>query len=74
MAAEQRLSQVLTKKLGYYVPISEIGYETIWFEKDEVDETIVLPHVIEQLADPYKVWLVNDEVVSNFTEGVELAS
>lgn len=99
MGAEQRLSQVLTKKLGYYVPISEIGYETIWFTKEEVDEALVPPHIIEHLAEPiiadsasytdaegnyylviiietgspepYEVWLVNDEVVANFTEGVD---
>lgn len=52
MAAEQRLSQVLTKKLGFYVPISEIGYETIWFMKEEVDETLVSPHIIEHLVEP----------------------
>ena len=98
MAAEQRLSQVLSKKLGYYVPISEIGYETIWFMKEEVDETLVPPHIIEHLAEPiiadsasytdaegnyylviiietgnlepYEVWLVNDEVVLDFLNGV----
>lgn len=99
MAAEQRLSQVLTKKLGYYVPISEIGYETIWFMKDEVDEQLVPPHIIDHLAEPiisdsasytdvdgnyylviiietglpepFEMWLLNDEVVKNFTEGLD---
>lgn len=51
MAAEQRLSQVLTKKLGYYVPISEIGYESMSFYKDEVDEQLVPSHIIEHLAE-----------------------
>ena len=50
--AEQRLSQVLTKKLGYYVPIREIGYETLWFIKDEVDAALVPPNIIEHLAEP----------------------
>lgn len=51
MAVEQRLSQVLTKKLGYYVPISEIGYESMSFYKDEVDEQLVPSHIIEHLAE-----------------------
>lgn len=51
MAAEQRLSQVLTKKLGFYVPISEIGYESIWFMKEEVDERLVPKHILESLSD-----------------------
>ncbi|RUL54156.1 hypothetical protein [Lysinibacillus antri] len=99
MAAEQRLSQVLTKKLGYYVPISEIGYETIWFMKDEVDNKLIPPQIIEHLAqpiiansasftdadgnyylviiieiglpEPYEVWLVNDEIVSDFLGDVD---
>ncbi|RKQ12985.1 hypothetical protein [Ureibacillus endophyticus] len=52
MTAEQRLSQVLTKKLGYYVPISAIGYETMSFYKEEIDPTLVPPHIIGHLADP----------------------
>ncbi|MCP1143654.1 hypothetical protein [Lysinibacillus endophyticus] len=52
MTAEKRLSQVLTKKLGYYVPISKIGYETMSFYKDEVDEQLVPAHIIEDLAEP----------------------
>lgn len=99
MTAKHRLSQVLTTKLGFYVPTSKIGYETMSFYKDEVDETLVAPYIIEHLAEPiiadsasytdadgnyylviiieaglpepYEVWLVNDKVISNFTEGVE---
>lgn len=52
MKAEKRLSQILTKKLGIYVPISQIGYETICFMKDEVDETLIPPHIISHLSEP----------------------
>ncbi|MEL4024032.1 hypothetical protein [Lysinibacillus endophyticus] len=52
MSTAQRLSQVLTKKLGFYVPISEIGYETMSFYKEEVDHVLVPPHIIEHLAEP----------------------
>lgn len=52
MPVEQRLSEVLTKRLGYYVPISEIGYETIAFMKDEIDEAIIKLEVINHLAEP----------------------
>ncbi|RUL49800.1 hypothetical protein [Lysinibacillus antri] len=51
MSAEQRLSQVLTKKLGYYVPISEIGFESLSFYKDEIDETLVPLHIIDHLVE-----------------------
>lgn len=96
MSVEQRLSEVLTEKLGYYVPIEKIGYETVGFMKDEIDEALVKLDVIDHLAepiyadsasytdadgnyylllsietglpDPYEVWLVNDEVVSDFVE------
>lgn len=54
MSAEHRLSQVLTKKLGYYVPISEIGYETMFFYKEELDPTLVPLHIIDHLAEPIK--------------------
>ncbi|MDN4492146.1 hypothetical protein [Ureibacillus aquaedulcis] len=99
MPVEKRLSQVLTKKLGYYVPIREIGHETISFYKEEVDHLLVPSHIINHLAEPiiadsasytdavgnyylviiietrlpepYEVWLVNDEVVSEFLDAVD---
>lgn len=40
MAAEKRL-EVLSQKLGKEIPISEIGYETVWFMKDKVDDQLV---------------------------------
>ncbi len=37
MNVEQRISHVLTKKLGYYVPSSGIGNET-WLINNVVDK------------------------------------
>lgn len=55
MSVEQRLSEVLTEKLGYYVPIEEIGYETLAFMLDEIDEAIIKLEVINHLAEPIYV-------------------
>ncbi|WP_342533889.1 hypothetical protein MHB40_03160 [Lysinibacillus sp. FSL K6-0057] len=91
-----RISEVLFQKYGYYVPISEIGYESHSFYKEEIDERLVPMFVLEHLEnliqtesanytdaegnyylviqvetdqpEPYEVWLVNDEVVPNFTD------
>jgi len=91
-----RISEVLFQKYGYYVPISEIGYESHTFYKEEIDERLVPTFVLEHLEnliqtesanytdaegnyylviqvetdqpEPYEVWLVNDEVVPNFTD------
>ncbi|AWE06342.1 hypothetical protein DCE79_02605 [Lysinibacillus sp. 2017] len=91
-----RISDVLFKKYGYYVPISEIGYESHEFYAEEIDEALVPKYVIEHLAEPittesasytdangdyylvmhietgevepYEVWMINDEIIPNFTE------
>lgn len=63
--AEQRLSQVLTKKLGIYVPVSEIHYETIWFMKEEVDEELVPAWILSPLADP----IISDSASYTDAEG-----
>ncbi|SOC34819.1 hypothetical protein [Ureibacillus acetophenoni] len=99
MSTEHRLSEVLTNKLGYYVPVSEIGYETIWLMKDEVDTQLIPKYLLDNLGDPivadsasytdangnyyllisvetglpipYEVCLVNDEIVSDFLDGID---
>ena len=99
MSVEHRLSEVFTSKLGYYVPINQIGYETIRLMKDEVDTMLIPKYILDNLGDPivadsasytdangkyylviiietglpepYEVWLVNDEVVRNFLDGVD---
>lgn len=49
MNVEQRMSQVLTKKLGYYISTNEIGHETLWLYKDELDQSMVDESILEQL-------------------------
>lgn len=49
MNVEQRISQVLTKKLGYYVSRNEIGHETLWLYKDELDPSLVDRAILQQL-------------------------
>lgn len=88
-----RISEVLFQKYGYYIPISQIGYESHAFYRQEIDEQLVPNFVLEHLEEPfetenasytdaegnyyliiqvdineepYKIWLVNDEVVRNF--------
>lgn len=52
MRVEQRLAQVLMKKLGQYVSTAAIHDEAIWFLKHEVDERLVPSYIISHLADP----------------------
>lgn len=94
-----RISEVLFQKYGYYLPLSEIGYESMVFYREEIDEELVPASVLEHLVEPfqtesasytdaegnyylviqvevgevepYEVWMVNDEVVKDFLEGVE---
>lgn len=37
------------KKYGIYVPLSEVGYETVYLYKEEIDEQFVPPSVIDHL-------------------------
>lgn len=47
-----RISEVLFQKYDFYVPISEIGYESNSFYREEIDEQLVPPFVLEHLEDP----------------------
>lgn len=49
MNTEERAAMILSKKLGSDVPKEEIGHETQWLYKDEVDERLVPTHLMEQL-------------------------
>ena len=48
----QRISEVLFQKYGFYVPLAEIGYESLQFYKEEIDEQLVPAVLLEQLEDP----------------------
>lgn len=100
MNIEDRAVKILSKKLGMDVPKDEIGHETQWLYKDEIDEILVPVHLMEQLEETvifnaasyeaedgmyylllklylpnetfHEIWLVNDKVVTDFTEGVEI--
>lgn len=52
MRVEQRLAQVLMKKIRQYIPTAAIHDEVIWFLKSEVDERLVPAYTISHLADP----------------------
>lgn len=52
MQAEQRLAEVLMKKLRQYVSTASIHDEVIWFLKSEVDERLIPVDIISHLADP----------------------
>ena len=96
MNVENRITQVLTMKLGFYVPTNEIEHETLWLFKDELDPLIADKSIIHQLDETviahsasyeaedgtyylllqvllkdntfHEVWLVNDQVVPDFTK------
>lgn len=52
MKAIQRLTEVMMEKYGIYVPISEIGYETVLLYKEEIDEQLVPTDKIDHLEAP----------------------
>lgn len=54
-----RISEVLFQKYGYYVPISEIGYESHLFYREEIDEELVLASVLENLEEPIQTESAN---------------
>lgn len=96
MKAFNRLGEVMMEKYGIYVPLSEVGYETVFLYKEEIDEQLVPAGVVDHLegpietesasyidgngdehlvilvetgcVEPYEVWLLNGEVISNNTE------
>ena len=49
MKAIQRLIEVMMEKYGIYVPMSEIGYETVFLYKEEIDEQLVPAVIIDHL-------------------------
>lgn len=49
MNVEQHISQVLTKKLGYYVSKKEIGHETLWLYIDGLDSSQMEKSILQQL-------------------------
>lgn len=47
-----RMTDVLLRKYGFYVPVSEIGVESHILYKEEIDEQLIAREVIDHLADP----------------------
>lgn len=41
-----RISEVLFKKYGYYVPLKDIGFESYLFYREEIDEELVPAEVL----------------------------
>ena len=54
-----RISEVLFQKYGFYIPISEIGYESHSFFKEEIDGQLVAPFVLEHLENPIQTECAN---------------
>lgn len=51
MNIENRAAMILSKKLGIDVLKEEIGHETQWLHKEEIDERLVPAHLMEQLEE-----------------------
>lgn len=54
-----RISEVLFKKYGYYVPLKEIGYESYLFSSEEISEDIVPSAVLSHLVEPFQTESAN---------------
>ncbi|WP_225340567.1 hypothetical protein [Lysinibacillus capsici] len=52
MEAIQRLTEVLERKLGKKIPFHEVGYETMSFTHEEIDEELVPPYMIAFVEAP----------------------
>ncbi|ATP39002.1 hypothetical protein CSE16_02620 [Solibacillus sp. R5-41] len=52
MNAFKRLAEVMMEKYGIYVPLSEVGYETVFLYKEEMDEQLVPAGVVDYLEGP----------------------
>ncbi|UNT55617.1 hypothetical protein [Lysinibacillus capsici] len=52
MKAIQRLTEVLKQKLGREILIEEVGYETMSFTHEEIDEELVPPYMIAFVEAP----------------------
>lgn len=52
MKAIQRLTEVLQQKLGKDIPFQEVGYETLSFTHEEIDEELVPPYMIAFVEAP----------------------
>lgn len=52
MKAIQRLIEVLKQKLGKEIPLLEVGYETMSFTHEEIDEELVPPYMIAFVEAP----------------------
>lgn len=50
--AIQRLTEVLERKLGKKIPLHEVGYETMSFTHEEIDEELVPPYMIAFVPAP----------------------
>ena len=52
MKAIQRLTEVLKQKLGKEIPLLEVGYETMSFTHEEIDEELVPLYMIAFVEAP----------------------
>ncbi|ATP39004.1 hypothetical protein CSE16_02630 [Solibacillus sp. R5-41] len=52
MNAFKRLAEVMLEKYDFYVPLSEVGYETVFLYKEEMDEQLVPARVVDHLEGP----------------------
>lgn len=52
MIAIQRLTEVLEQKLGKEISIHEVGYETMSFTHEEIDEELVPLYAVAYVTEP----------------------
>ena len=52
MNAFKRLPEVMLEKYGIYVPLSEVGYETVFLYKEKIDEKLEPAGIVDHLEDP----------------------
>lgn len=59
MKAFKRLSKVMLEKYDIYVPINEVGMESVTLYKEEFDERLVPAGVIDHLEGPIETESAN---------------
>lgn len=52
MRAIQRLTEVLEQRLGKEISLHEVGYETLSYTHEEIDEELVPPYMIAFVEAP----------------------
>lgn len=52
MESLQRFVEGINKLIGKTISLDEVGYESLHFEKEEIDETLIPAAILEPLPEP----------------------